>query len=695
MNFAQNIVEKWLVFSKYDPEQTRFDLLSQHYVMHQATELMAKITEFDPTCTVSAMYAKRVFEGICKSSKVSLSDLFTHPDVVAEARDMWQLFHSAEFDAVEMALLDKLNDMVMKVIPEAQIGERDIDAERETMLSGIENVTEELTKCKTEVYAAGGPIQSIDVFSTSIHVFPNISDCVISLESAKDGMYLCYIRNGDSADGWFGFFIKGNGTIVSINERVPEAFPGQHMASRNARHSDGKKYHLFPYGTMFSFGDYDYTGTATSHTIDTTKLEFFKCGADVYMPLLFAMILLSNKYVGYVPELERFKYIDALLPKNLEGGNEKALIVPQNSAVALKHREWHTTVAADDIRSGVLHKRFGLSEPHEFAVSSASFVASRTSDPKMKEIAEIQKLNQKLYVNCCELFTKMYAVGFEPDFDTMLTPRMPLIGGGKSSGNPMNDLPRNEFIADAETMDKIVYCMGRYQLAEYIRNAMFEEYKAFGGKEAVNEWFRNAIIRNRDHIIDICVETEKRGGGGTFDRSQHSVRLSSGDPMDMCGMDVFDTASKASGFASSSLIEKPFNKYAVDSYGRLDYNHQVCPTTGAKATVFFTFKPANWTELEYLFGEVPKVLKGWVAEGHRVAGNPLLSSTDAVTGVGTPFEYDEQERSGSRYVSRHSEEDSGHMLRPRRSFMFVIGFSKRGWKMEKEKRVGNTDEDKS
>ena len=33
MNFAQNIVEKWLVFSKYDPEQTRFDLLSQHYVM--------------------------------------------------------------------------------------------------------------------------------------------------------------------------------------------------------------------------------------------------------------------------------------------------------------------------------------------------------------------------------------------------------------------------------------------------------------------------------------------------------------------------------------------------------------------------------------------------------------------------------------------------------------------------------------
>ena len=60
MTYAQSVVEKWLSFSKYDPEQKRFDMLSSNYVMHNATKLMEQISEFDPSCTISALYAKRV-----------------------------------------------------------------------------------------------------------------------------------------------------------------------------------------------------------------------------------------------------------------------------------------------------------------------------------------------------------------------------------------------------------------------------------------------------------------------------------------------------------------------------------------------------------------------------------------------------------------------------------------------------------
>lgn len=66
----------------------------------------------------------------------------------------------------------------------------------------------------------------------------------------------------------------------------------------------------------------------------------------------------------------------------------------------------------------------------------------------------------------------------------------------------------------------------------------------------------------------------------------------------------------------------------------------LCPITGNAASIFFAIRPQNWHDLALLVGEenIPKILKGWRRRGHNGVGNPLLSVTDPVTFVGTPFE---------------------------------------------------------
>lgn len=156
---------------------------------------------------------------------------------------------------------------------------------------------------------------------------------LISLESAADGIYLCYIAEHGSAAGYFGFYLKSNGNLLSVNERVNEAFAGEHKRSRNARWTDEKKYRLFPYSFIMQFSEHDYKGYATKHIIDEDKLSFMELGSDAYMPLILAMVMLNQKYVGRGLDDLPLIYVDSLMPVNLkhiESGSQ-ALMIPSDA----------------------------------------------------------------------------------------------------------------------------------------------------------------------------------------------------------------------------------------------------------------------------------------------------------------------------------------------------------------------------
>lgn len=641
---VQEILQHWLDYTKYDPDQKSFNLLSSNYTFHRASKAMSAVMEFDPTGTIAVLYAKDVFLQICKEQKVSLFELWSGK--ISELKDgktMWDIFMSEDFSVVEKQFLDTINSLASKIVGVKQIGERDLEKERAALFDSIVNVTEELTKCKTSLYLKGGQIQQIKNFSTSIHVFDRLAECLLALEQAPDSVYLCYITCGGTADGYFGFFIKSNGTILSLSERIDEAYPGQHRNSRNGRWSEEKKYNLFPYNFMFSFSEHDYLGYAKNHIIDDSQLAFCNLEPEAYTPIILAMVMIANKYAEADISKMPVMLVDSLFQRNIETAlpESKALVVPSNSALAAVSRNYVPEMTTEDILGTDMAKK--LTDPSRLYYERGSFETTEN------------------------IFVKLYGEGFELDTSKLLVsdPHLKMLTAEERRANP-DLIPNAEFIGSADRMEVIAYMQGRQQLAEYIRKQMFQEYIGAGGAEGIEKWWRNALQERKDEIFSLCIRKY----------------LKENDP----GLEYirFGENSRGPYYGSMGAVN-PYNEWKRTKEGRRT-NDLLCPVTGAATSIAFLIQPDNWLDLQELFGEIPKILKGWTRQGHNRRGNSLLDATDPVFDVGTPFENREQQLN-HRYWSewdwmrnREKRPEGWHAqeCRPQTDFSFGVAFSKRG-----------------
>ena len=80
-----DILNHFAEYAKYDPDQKRFNLLSDNYKFHQAGKVMEMlISEYDPSGVLAVMYAKREFLNSLKKrvdlgSPVSYTHLPANP----------------------------------------------------------------------------------------------------------------------------------------------------------------------------------------------------------------------------------------------------------------------------------------------------------------------------------------------------------------------------------------------------------------------------------------------------------------------------------------------------------------------------------------------------------------------------------------------------------------------------------------
>lgn len=685
---AIEILNEWLRYSKYDPEQKKFNLMSNDYYFHRCNENIGAISEYDPTGTLAVLYTKEVFMRSIRDKSVRLFDVLSNPSLWAEEKRMWDIFNSPDIKAVEYGLLDNVGAIVEQVVETKMIGERDKDAEKAALFESITSVVEQLSKCNVDLFLRGGNIKPVTRFSTHIHVFELLSECLLAIEAAQDGIYLCYINNGGSADGYFGFYIKSNGNILSINERVNEAYPGQHKRSRNGRWTEDKKFELFPYNYIFSFSDYDYKGYATKHMIEEDKLAFCNLEPGAYMPLILAMIMLNTKYSGANTAEMPIKYVDSLLRVNIERPLEttKALIIPEQSAVAAVNRNLEINMSADGIKNADYAKNYD----HSLTKGVAHYT-------------EVGHFPDKE-----NIFVTLYGDGFEVDAYSLLEANTHL----KRLNDPTQteELPDAEFVGSERRMGMIAYQRARAQLAGYIRDRMFEEYKSFGGVEAIGKWWKDILKEKQEEIIALCVAKYNAIQNGT-DKNLHKLPGddSTASPFkriddlnqplnDEKKMDYLSFQENCNGTVRSyyTTYRTPLNPvYDYDKYGRPGFK-AACIKTGALSSIFFTFDITNWREIEEIVGaeNMPKILKGY-CEGHRGAGNSLLNAADPVWTIGTPFEKGEHD-ANKRYWTKsqwkdhyfHAHDPDWHKKEPPKDalekpstfdFDFAIGFSKRGW----------------
>ena len=622
------ILENWAKYIDYDENQTSFNLLNYSYEAHNRTKKLSHITDdYDETGLLAVLTVKRLFELMMKNSRITLLDAINNPNEIQKHVDMYNLFESPEIKVAEKNFIDAIKQLTTKVIGKDLIGTFDDATFSDKVFRCVDNVIQTIDKCKIEFYQKGGEFTEVSNFSTSIHTFPSLADCLITLSNAPDGMYLCFMDIEHTADSYFGFFLKNNGNLISANERIDEAFKGQHCNSRNGRWAENKADQIFPYNFIFKYENYDYKGYSHTYKIDEDKLDMFVMDEDAFLPLLIAMILLAKK----LPKINKDEYevvfTDSLLKINLPllTNDQNELMVLDKNEIVQQHQAVNLEFDYDKIMDGSALKEFEY----------------QRNDYRGNYISAS---------NNGQIFVDLYGKGFEVQPTVLSTTKM--IGTGNYEYIP-------EFVGTEKRLRIGAFVDIRTQLANYIRQQMYEEYKAFGGINAVKDWYIDLINTNLDTL-------KKRAAEQYVQIAKHEANnYTGGWQPTKCDDGYYMSLVTGTTYVSYEHGWKIYfpNKYNrdKDSYEDLD--------NGCTCTIFVIFKPLNYKGIEKLFGtEVPKIVKGWSKDGHRTSGNSLLDATDPVESINVPFE---------KYCSRRPEYEKDNTCY---DFAFAIGFSKSGFK---------------
>ena len=626
------ILEYWAKHVDYDPNQKSFNLLSSNYEFNRCGRTMKMIMEeYDPSGLLAVMYAKLRYREILDHCSVNLWSLIENPGELEPYIKMRDMFNSPEISRAEDDLIAGFNAKLSLIEGCPLIGEEEKQDSLKRIYEAIGDVCETLNECHIEVYFKGTGDFTVDKISSYIHVFDTLAETLIALETAPEMAYICYIRQYQSSGGYFGIFIKSNGTILSVNDRVNETYIGQHQNSRNGRWQEDKKFELFPYDKIVEdINGKDYKGYAVNYIVSDKNVLLKDVGAENYTRLILAILLLSYKLNRFDIRNAELTYTNALLTNStlLTGNTDcKELIVVSNSLIASGHKQLSFTFTDEDILSGVVNKRY-----------------DRKTNPDNREAGWYSNRNQ--------LLVDLYGKGFHADLTRTAKYERPLLTDGDCK--PII----SEFVGSEYKMEAQAYRDIREQLAEYIKAQMQKELDDFGGPKAVDEWFENLLRTKRDVIIRKAAElyrdiiVAKTRQNHMFDAftisasSDYQVSVVSG--------------------AECKVSRAQVVNYAVDVDTNQYPKKYLCPITGNTANVWIIVSPQTAENIKHLFelDTLPKIVQGWVLTDSILGydGNSILDNVDPVSEV--------------QHILSHSYGN----YKNSKDFYFAVGFSKRGIK---------------
>ena len=625
-------------YANYDPDQRKFNLLSSNYVYHQAGNRITTICDvYDPTGRMAVLYARGVYDGVIKQERIKLIDLLKHPEEVAREQKMYQIFHSDIVGQIEDDYVEALNQATLVMTGRKIIGERDLESEKQIMYDSIEQVVDQLGSCREDIYVSSGkPVEAIQNISTKIHLFNYMAECVLTLQnSAPDGAYFCYINNNGTADGYFAIVIKSNGNLFSVNDRVPEAYIGQHTNSRNGRWAEGHK-GIFPYEQIMTFGDHDYLGYAQKYNVDESKLNLRDMDAKYYIPVLLAIICVINGRVGKTLDEKKTVYLNSLIQGNLGSGEETTALVAldKTGLIAKTTHDLEIKFDRDKFLAGGYAEEF----------------TPRAGTKKQKLV-------------------DMYAQDFELKGKPLtMTATNTLRSDRLTDGTNDEDRPVHaEFIGNIDVMRRQAYYEARVELAAYIRAKMKKELEAYGATEgeqlkALTKWFNDAMTENVQNWYPVLARLyhDKLA----IENAPEAVKKNYHQEDDPDWIKDIHILSEKDPYITYA---PHFNdaKWKLNLWGeKMGPEYYLCPITGNRASIWFEFRSIDAEDIQHFIGdkELIRPLQNWHSSTyHRrgddffYGGNPILDAVDAVDFI-EPF----------------------NLRDYRINFNYYIGFSKRG-----------------
>lgn len=591
---------------------------SRTYEMDRALRRVPDVNECDPTGRLALVYLKRQFERDLRSQKVSLFDVVSFPGTVAGDAEMWRELCSPEVSAIE----DGLAALMSRVTEEAT-GRRllgDAQTAKKTVADSVERVVDGMRKCNLHVWLAdGSPMRRPTTLPAAMTVFGSIAEAVVRASRMSDGMCLAYVRQERSTDGFFAVFMKSGGNLVSYDDMIPEAYPGQHGRFRNGRYLEAKSFDFFPYDEMVSFSGSDYKGYATGASVADGALPLSALPDDRCAALVLAMSCFAERVSGLVPDVGKRMYVTSLSDASADGIADALALRPDDAMVLANDIAPLTSITAAEALSA------DGWEP-----------ARRYGDHAAKEAA-----------------LAILDGTFELD--------APPIAG---AGGP-------EWAGTADDMRSAAMLSARTQVASALMDNLHREFETWGGMERLRSWWHESLMSRREEIADMCArDWARRKEKGNlpdardlpsffawwFDREgepgKRNLRLGRPD-----------------GWLHGHGRVATLNATGRDSKG----NWCMLDGDGRRCTVAYLFAAWDFADVTAMSGDddVPLVVRLYTREASDgmfgYAGNDILDVCDPVGFLHNPLR-------GYTWAGYHEQErDDGNAF----DFTFQIGFTKR------------------
>ena len=267
------------------------------------------LNQYDPSGVIPVIYAKGVFRHLISALGIDLwkDNADVDAEMLADARTLYTEFYSEPVMEAEREYVDSLQCIIDAITDNLALGEHKIDKELENAADMIQQVYDAVSHFAYESYLQGSSLAPIKKFDSKVSVYPTLAQCVCALESAEDGMYLCYIGIPRAEDGYWGFFVKNNGSLLSFNDRPDNQYFG---SSHDMTSS------LFPYKEM---ADFFKEGNVQGRADDELDMRLMLTD---YVPIALAMLLISRRLAAAGKADAPFVYIDSLLPINLQAAQQ-------------------------------------------------------------------------------------------------------------------------------------------------------------------------------------------------------------------------------------------------------------------------------------------------------------------------------------------------------------------------------------
>lgn len=611
----------------FDPNKKTFDLAHESTQFHFELENVVRFVEnVDHSGRFGLLYLNQVGRIYFNNVTITALEYFENLHVLDEFQGIWDLMSSGEMEKVKKDFRNVIVRFVSMASNGRLIGEdKSLD---DDILESVMTVGKNFFKLHFESYRkSGSPIGPVERVSSKIHVFRSLGECVLSLEDSDDGLYICYITD-PGLDGYFGFFVKSNGNLFSLNERIDEKYIGQHRNFRNGRHVEDKALDMFPYDEICKFSGEDYKGYPTGISIDEGKIDIFnteKVDRKVCIRMILCIALIDMKYHGTAIEGQSVM-INSLLPQNMKQieGKSEALVKYQDSSIVKATSGFKVEFEKDKLLSGEYNKRFNQ---------------ETRDDYRNPGKGHFPGFNQEL--------VETYGQDFEFDNESLMKSDCSrrLIGEGSSE---------QEFVGTKERFELQAYYKLRWNLARHIESKMYDDYKSFTGEDPelfwnkrFNEWYISQVKTKIGMIEQYCVECYSRYLKDGKTKNTYGI----GEAMKR--RDVWNVVERTP--VEVTIIHN--EAFLVDILNDFDQNkkHYVCPVTGRKVSIFFKFSFIDSKAIEkFMQMELPRFCKGWTRNNETYSGNSILDVVDPVSEIRNPLE-------------------RSHM-----DFSFKIGFSKSG-----------------